>query len=201
MNKKRIILVIITLLFIIGGSVAYSFYSKINAPNITEDTTLYIPSKSGFDSVFEMVSPFLKNPSSFKWVAQKKNYPNVIKAGKYDLKKGISNNDLVNLLRSGNQTPVKLSFNNQETLEKLAGRIAEQIEPDSITILNTIKDTSFLKKNNFNTETALGMYIPNSYEVYWNTSAEKFRAKMLNEYKKFWNVHSKSSFSVEIVLF
>ncbi|PHR74009.1 MAG: aminodeoxychorismate lyase [Lutibacter sp.] len=186
MTKKKIILAIITLSFIIGGSVAYSFYSKIYKSNLSEDTTLYISSKSNFETVFENVSPFLKNPSSFKWVSQKKNYPNVIKAGKYDLKKGISNNDLVNLLRSGNQTAVKLSFNNQETLEKLAGRIAEQIEPDSITILNTLKDELFLKKNNFTSETALGMYIPNSYQVYWNTSAEKFRNKMLNEYKKFW---------------
>lgn len=186
MNRKKLILAIIILLFIIGGSVTYSFYSKIYASNIKEDTTLYISSKSDFETVFKNISPLLKNPSSFKWVAEKKNYPNVIKAGKYNLKKGANNNDLVNLLRSGNQTAVKLSFNNQETLEKLAGRIAEQIEPDSITILNTLKDKSFLKKNNFTKETALGMYIPNSYQVYWNTSAEKFRTKMLNEYKKFW---------------
>ena len=55
-----------------------------------------------------------------------------------------------------------------------------------ITILNSLKDTSFLKKNGFDSATALGMYIPNSYQVYWNTSAEKFRSKMLNEYNKFW---------------
>lgn len=186
MTKKRIILAIIAILLIVGATIAYSFYSKIFASNITEDTTLYIPTNSNFETVFEQVSPFLENPSSFKWVAEKKNYPNVIKAGKYDLKKGSNNNDLVNLLRSGKQTVVKLSFNNQETIEKLAGRIAEQIEPDSITILNTLKDTSFLKKNNFTSQTALGMYIPNSYQIYWNTSAEKFRTKMLNEYEKFW---------------
>lgn len=186
MNKKRIIFTVIALLFIIGGSIAYSFYAKIYASSIKEDAILYVNSKSNFETVFENISPFLKDPSSFKWVAEKKNYPNVIKAGKYDLKKGISNNNLVNLLRSGNQTAVKLSFNNQETLEKLAGRIAEQIEPDSITILNILKDETFLKANNFTKETALGMYIPNSYQVYWSTSAKKFRNKMLNEYKKFW---------------
>jgi UPF0755 protein len=186
MTKKRIILAVIAILFIIGGTVAYSFYSKIYTSNLKEDTILYIPSNSSFETVLEKISPFLKNSSSFEWVAKQKNYPNVIKAGKYDLKKGVSNNDLVNVLRSGTQTAVKLSFNNQETLEKLAGRIAEQIEPDPITILNSLKDTSFLKKNGFDSATALGMYIPNSYQVYWNTSAEKFRSKMLNEYNKFW---------------
>jgi len=186
MTKKRIILGIISLIFIVGGSIAYNFYAKIYGANVTKDTTVVIPSNSNFETIVSKISPFLKNSNSFKWVAEKKNYPNVIKAGKFNLKKGTSNNDLINLLRSGRQTPIKLSFNNQDTLEKLAGRIAEQIEPDSLTILNVLKDEAFLKDHNFTKETALGMYIPNSYEVYWNTSAEKFRSKMLNEYKKFW---------------
>jgi len=192
MHKKRILLGIISLIFIIGGSIAYNFYSKIYTSNISKNTTVYIPSNSDFETVIEKISPYLKNKNSFKWVAAKKNYPNVIKAGKYDLKKGMNNNELVNLLRSGKQTPVKLAFNNQDSLEKLAGRIAQQIEPDSITILNTMKDKKFLEKNNFTLQTALGMYIPNSYEVYWNTSAKKFRAKMLNEYKRFWTSKRKA---------
>lgn len=192
MNKKRILLGIISLIFIIGVSIAYSFYSKIYASNIKEDTTINILSNSDFKTVVEKISPYLKNKNSFKWVAAKKNYPNVIKAGKYTLKKGMNNNQLVNLLRSGKQTPIKLAFNNQDSLEKLAGRIAEQIEPDSITLLNAMRDNNFLKKNNFTQQTALGMYIPNSYEVYWNTSAEKFRSKMLNEYKRFWTSERKA---------
>jgi len=99
--------------------------------------------------------------------------------------------ELVNLLRSGKQTTVKLSFNNQDTLEKLSGRIAEQIEPDSIEILNVISDPSFLAKNNLNQENAISIYIPNTYEFYWNTSAEKFRDKMLREFHNFWTAEKK----------
>lgn len=187
MNKKKLILGIIIAIAIIGGSIAYTFYSKIFSANINKDIVINISTNSNFETVLNEVSPYLNNINSFEWVAKKKNYPNTIKAGKYRLKKGINNNDLVNLLRSGKQTPIKLSFNNQDTLEKLAGRIASQIEPDSISILNTLKDEAFLNHNNFTLETALGMYIPNSYEVYWNTSAKKFRAKMLKEYKKFWS--------------
>jgi UPF0755 protein len=98
----------------------------------------------------------------------------------------MSNNDLVNLLRSGNHSPVKVSFNNQDSVEKLAGRIARQIEPDSLELLTVFKDEAFLGKNGFNRTTALVMYIPNSYEFYWNDNAVKFRAKMLKEYQKFW---------------
>ncbi|AOW19170.1 endolytic transglycosylase MltG [Urechidicola croceus] len=186
MTKKKIIVTGVLIVGIIAASLAFSFYSKIYASNTKENSSIYIPSNTTFEEVLSLISPKLKNPNSFEWVAKKKNYPNVIKSGKYQINSGMSNNDLVNLLRSGNQTPIKLSFNNQESLEKLAGRIAQQIEPDSLSILNALKDEKFLINNKFTLETAIGMYIPNSYEFYWNTSAIKFRDKMLSEYKRFW---------------
>ena len=99
----------------------------------------------------------------------------------------MSNNELVDLLRGGNQTPMKLSFNNQDTLEKLAGRIAEQIEADSISILHAITDQEFLQKNNLTEASVLGIFVPNSYQYFWNTSAEKFRDRSLKEFNTFWN--------------
>ena len=98
----------------------------------------------------------------------------------------MSNNDIVNTLRSNN-IPVNVSFNNQETVAKLAGRIASQIEADSLSLLESITEKYFLETNGFNLETALSMYIPNSYEFFWNTSANDFRNRMLKEYNTFWN--------------
>jgi len=187
MNLKKLFLLIFSLVLIIGGFLAYNFYGKIYKPNTTKEGFLYIPTNSTFQEVENLVRPFLKRVKPFVWVANKKKYSNSVKPGKYYILKGLNNNELVNLLRSGKQTIVKLSFNNQDTFEKLAGRIAEQIEPDSISLLNTLTDISFITKAGFNNNTALGMYIPNTYEFYWNTSAEAFKSKMLNEYKKFWN--------------
>ena len=187
MNLKKLFLLIFSLVLIIGGFLAYNFYGKIYKPNTTKEGFLYIPTNSTFQEVENLVRPFLKRVKPFVWVANKKKYSNSVKPGKYFILKGLNNNELVNLLRSGKQTIVKLSFNNQDTFEKLAGRIAEQIEPDSISLLNTLTDISFITKAGFNNNTALGMYIPNTYEFYWNTSAEAFKSKMLNEYKKFWN--------------
>jgi len=93
---------------------------------------------------------------------------------------------MINTLRSQNQ-PVSLVFNNQERLEDLAGRIATQIEADSLSLIETMQDSTFLAENNFKPETALAMYIPNQYQLYWNTSAETFRNRMLKEYQRFWN--------------
>lgn len=187
MNKKRLILYIFLGLILVGGLFSYSIYSKIFSTNTLAETTVYIPTTSNFDDVVEILSPNLQSKSSFIWVAKQKKYPELIKPGKYTIPKGINNNELVNLLRSGNQTPIKLTFNNQDTIEKLAGRVSEQIEADSISILAAITDNTFLDKNNIAKEHILGMYIPNSYEFYWNTSAEKFRDRMLKEYKTFWD--------------
>ncbi len=184
--KKKIIIVIVAIL-LIGGAFAYSYYNKIFNKNVTESTFIYIPSNTDFNKVSALITPYLKDNSSFIWVAEKKNYPNKIRSGKFKIVKGMNNNELVDHLRGGEPETVKLTFNNQDRIDNLAGRIAEQIEADSISLLNAMNDVSFLEKNNFDANTAVAMYIPNSYEFYWNTSAIQFRDKILKEYKRFWN--------------
>src|SRR5699024_12244115 len=76
---------------------------------------------------------------------------------------------------------------NQDRLPKLAHRISRQIEADSIALITAMTDEDFLRKNNFSKETALNLYIPNKYQLYWNTSAQGFRDRMLKEYHRFWN--------------
>src|SRR5699024_10208436 len=97
-----------------------------------------------------------------------------------------SNNDILIALRNNNE-PFLIAFNNQDRLEKLAKRISEQIEADSSSLIAAMKDEEFLKAHDFPKETALNMYIPNQYELYWNTTAEQFRERMFKEYKRFWN--------------
>lgn len=98
----------------------------------------------------------------------------------------MTNNDIVNILRSNN-IPIDVKFNNQERLEDLAGHISKQIEADSLSLLEAMRDTVFLKEVGLNLDTALSMYIPNTYEFYWNSSARTFRERMKTEYDRFWN--------------
>lgn len=185
MNKKLIFGILIGIL-LCSGILGLNFYNKIFGSAVTKDAKVFIKSNFTMDDVQNAIKPYVKNADNYTWVANKKKFTKP-KSGMYQLKKGMSMNDLVNKLRAGNQTPVKISFNNQDTLEKLAGRLAQQLEIDSLTLLNTMKDSEFLQKNDFTEKSVLGMYIPNQYEVYWNTSAEKFRAKMLKYYNTFWN--------------
>ncbi|MDD3721798.1 MAG: endolytic transglycosylase MltG [Lutibacter sp.] len=187
MNSKKLLLLIFGLLLIIGGVLGLSLYSKIFKANTVAEGFLYIPTGSDFKEVENLARPFLKRVKPFVWVAEKLNYPEAVKPGKYKISKGMSNFDLIRMLRSGNQAMVNLSFNNQDTFEKLAGRVSQQIEADSISLLRSFTESAFLNKAGFTPINAIGMYIPNSYEFYWNTTAEEFRTKMLKEYTKFWD--------------
>lgn len=184
--NKRIILSAILLLLIVGGIVGYNYYQKIFGSNVTVSGYLYIQSTDKMDNLVNSLDSFIENKDDFLWVTNQKKFTN-IKAGKYQLSKGMSNNDLINLLRSGNQTPVKISFNNQDTLEKLAGRIATQIEADSTSLIAAFQDSVFLKEKKITKAQMLGNFIPNTYELFWNTSGEQFRDRMFKESKRFWN--------------
>jgi UPF0755 protein len=183
--NRRSILQITGILFFAMAMTSFHFYQKIYGENVIKSGAIFIKSTDDFEKLLKIISPFLEDVDDFIWVSKKKKYTN-IKAGRYVLKQEMSANDVVNLLRSGNQTPVLVSFNNQDTLEKLAGRIAVQIEPDSLTLLTSFKDPEFLLQQKFTEKTILEIFIPNSYEFYWNSSAASFRNKMLKNYADFW---------------
>ncbi len=189
MYIKKILLGIALLGLVTGGIFAYYVYQAIFSPNTsfeTETATVYIPTDATYTELIEEISPLVEDIYSFDRIARRKGYINNIKAGRYILKKGLNNNDMIGVLRSKN-TPINVSFNNQERLENLAGRIASQIEADSISLVKSFRDSTFLKNKGFSEETALSMYIPNKYEFFWNTSADQFRDRMFKEYNRFWN--------------
>ncbi len=146
---------------------------------------VYVPTGTNYEEVKNIIAPFVENMDRFEMVANKRSYPDNVKPGRFLFTKGMNSYALVKALR--NNIPVDLAFNNQERLEDFAGRVGSQIEADSLSLLTSFKDSIFLKENGFNKENVLAMFVPNTYEIYWNTSAEKFRDKMIKEYRNFWN--------------
>ncbi len=189
MYLKKVLWAAAILGLLVCGLIAYQIYSAIFSPNTkfnNDQAFVYIPSDATFSDVKNVLQPLVKDLSTFEAVAERKGYHTNIKGGKFAIAKGMNNNEIINSLRSNN-IPVKVSFNNQESLASLAGRISQQIEADSISLLNAFSDKTFLKEADFNDDTRLGMYLPNTYEFYWNISAEYFRDRMHKEYQKFWN--------------
>jgi len=189
MYIKKILLIIVLLGLIAGGAFAYLIYNALFSPNTAfnnKEAYIYVPTGSSYDELKNLIAPLLSDMETFEAVAKQKKYIDYIKPGKYILKKGMNNNEIINTLRSKN-IPVNVSFNNQETFENLAGRISSQIEADSISLLEAFTDPIFLEENGFTTDTGLSLFIPNSYEFFWNTSATDFRDRMFKEYLRFWN--------------
>ncbi len=189
MYIRRILFIIALLIAVAMGVFSYFIYSALLVPNTNfeeEYIHIYIKSDDNYYDVFQQLKPQLKNPDKFDIVAQQKKYSSNIKPGRYTLEKDMTNNDIIAVLRSQNH-PFSIVFNNQDRLPTLAKRIAQQIEADSISLMKAMQDTTFLAEHDFSAENSLNMYIPNQYEFYWNTSAQKFRERMWKEYKKFWN--------------
>ncbi len=189
MYIKKILLIIVLLGLIAGGAFAYLIYNALFSPNTAfnnKEAYIYITTGSSYDDLKSLVAPLLSDMETFEAVAKRKKYIDHIKPGKYVLKQGMNNNEIVNSLRSNN-IPVNVSFNNQETLKKLAGRVSSQIEADSLSLLKAFTDPGFLQENGFTADAGLSLFIPNSYEFFWNTSAAEFRDRMLKEYLRFWN--------------
>ena len=146
---------------------------------------VFVPTGSTYEEVLKIIEPNVTDLQKFKFVAQIRSYDRNVFPGRFLFKKGMSSFQMITALR--HNEPLKLAFNNQESLEKLVSRLSSQMEVDSITLINSLRDTVFMQKNGFNNETILGMFIPNTYEIKWNISAEKFREKMAKEYTRFWN--------------
>jgi UPF0755 protein len=184
---KKLILPVVIIGLAVMAFLAYNVYAIMLVPNTTfneEKVDLYIATNSSYDDVKLMIKPLIKDFNTFETLATQKKYPQYIKFGKVVLKKNMTNNELVTALR--NPVLINLTFNNQERIENLAGRVAKQIEADSTSLVHIMTDLGFLSDNGFESQQAIAMYLPNSYEFKWNTTAEQFRDRMLKEYRKFW---------------
>jgi UPF0755 protein len=186
LNKKlKIILITIAGFFLVASFIVYIKFLTNNTKFTKNEQYVEIPTGSTFEDVQNIISPFIKNFNGFNLMASLRSYDKNVKPGRFLIKKGMGNFALIASLRRN--IPVKIAFNNQERLENVAQRIGSEIEPDSLQLITSFKDSIFLKQNGFTKENVLALFIPNSYEFYWNTTADKFRNKMLEEYKKFWN--------------
>jgi UPF0755 protein len=177
--------VVVILALLIYGVYLYRAIFSENTTFSETEFYVHIPSESNYEEVKAIISPFINDMEHFEMIANKRSYPENVKSGRFLFKKGMNSFELVSTLRQN--VPVKLAFNNQERLENFVGRVGSQIEADSISLLTTFKDSTFLKENGFTEDNVISICIPNTYEFYWNTSALKFRDKMIKEYRKFWN--------------
>lgn len=161
------------------------------APNFNvkegDETFLFIREQTTLEQVFEQLNEkvHVRNIPALKTTARIMRY-NKIRPGRYRVADGMNNLTLIRHLRSGHQTPVKLKINNIRTKEQLASLLSKQLMPDSSEVLTLLNDSAFLTRYGLNHYTSLALFLPNTYEFFWNTTAEKIFERMYREYERFW---------------
>lgn len=186
----RISLVVASILLVLAAIGGYQVYRIFLKNNVTDHQEyLYIHTGWTFQDVVDELreKDIVKNIQSFKIAAEQMEYPGRVKAGKYKLESGMNNRTLINKLGGGFQEPVRIRFHNLRLKEDLAGLIGQQIEADSAAIMALFADTTAIVKLGFTPENFFSLFLPDTYEFYWNTSAAQFLDRMHKEYQRYWN--------------
>ncbi|MCW3464067.1 endolytic transglycosylase MltG [Chitinophaga nivalis] len=173
-----------------AGALVYTSY-RVFGPNTRsfgDNKYFYVRTGSTYANVLEGLEEqgIVRNRSSFNWVAKELDYPARVKAGRYKITPGMSNFDIVKLLRSGKQSPVQLVINKLRTRDDFVRKICNNLEADSVALRALMQDPIYLRQFKLDTNTVMCAVLPNTYEFYWNTGAESVFKKLEKEREEFW---------------
>ena len=190
--KNRKLTYLIVLLLFLFVSFSYYAYQLMYTANIdTKGQTTYVRIRKGqsYEAVMDSIEAkdVIIDKLAFRFMAKLMNYPKLVKPGMYELPDKATNYQLIGILRSGRQTPLKLTFNNVRLKDDLAAKLAQNLDADEDDFREMFNDEEYLKKFGFTPTTIMTMFIPNTYELYWNTTPEQLMERMKKEYDKFWN--------------
>ena len=187
---KKVLLYSLLIIACVGSFVAYKYYNYIFASNVQLDESeidIHIPSDGTMHTLMDSLvgRNAIIDTTSFKWVADRMKFKNV-KPGKYTIKNDWTNKDLIGLLRSGRESSVKLTFNNLRHIKDVAGVISKEVEVDSVSLLNYLTSDEAIELTGLTEETMMTLFIPNTYELYWDLGARDIVERFLQERRKFW---------------
>lgn len=191
-NSLRPWLIGLSIVFGLALVAGYFVYRFTLAGNLniakSDKKHLYIRTGWNFQDVYDEIvaRKILKDTTGFYWLATKMNYPANVRPGRYPLEKGMGNVDLVRMLRSGEQEPVKLTLKKMRTQASFAELVGIKIEPGPEGLLAAMEDKEFLDSLGMTTHTLMAHVRPNTYEVNWNTSAKQLIIRLKKESDKFW---------------
>ncbi|MCB0527962.1 MAG: endolytic transglycosylase MltG [Lewinellaceae bacterium] len=196
-SLSRYVLLFFTAALLIGAYFAWRPLKAIyfsGVPAQLENKYVCIPTGSTFDQVVAILRSggFIRDEADFRWLAEKMNYKkDIMRAGRFEVRPGWTNRQLIQHLRTGEQAPVKVILNNERLPEDVASKVSQFIEADSLSLIRTFSDQAFLDEIGYTYETLIAAFIPNTYEMYWNTDARAFVKRMLKEHDAFWNKNNR----------
>ncbi len=192
MNRKKFVAVFMIVFTIMASSFAFYFYQMLFTPNVLverEDQLFAIAPGATFEEVQDDLYDLgiVNDLVSFSFLAKIRDYNDYVKPGLFQLKKDMSNLQAINLLRSGAQQPVQLTFTLARKIDELPEKIAPFVHFSEEDLSKVLLSESVAKGYGFESETFISMFIPNTYEVYWTITPEQFLDRMKKEYDRFWD--------------
>jgi UPF0755 protein len=191
----RILAAILVLALLAGGY----FYYKVLDPKVIANNEpgvfIEIPHGSSFADVEAQLKDkgLLEDPATFQLLAQRMGYVrNPMRSGRFEIKPGTTVLDLIRQLRNGPQAPVNVILTTEREPENIAAKAARFIEPDSLQLVTLFQNENYLDSIGFTKETLMTLFIPNSYEFFWNTGPRGFVARMIKENSLFWSKDQRS---------
>ncbi len=190
----RLILIIIVIGAAIAAIFGYPTYQAIygtNVPDHLDNAFVNIPTGSDYEEVVQVLTKngLIEDETSFRTAASLMQFDQrqTMRAGRFELQPGMNNRELIQMLRSGKQSPIRMTISYGRLPEDVAGKASKYIEADSVGILSLFENEDFLNQYEFTRETAISCIIPNTYEFFWNTDETGFWKRMVKEHKAFWN--------------
>ena len=183
---KKILLILFVAFLLIAIYCAWAVFG----PTVSAPGNKFFYIRTG--STYADVKAELKNQGIISGtffldkIAKQVKYDQNVKAGKYEIKDGMSLVNLLRMLKAGRQTPVRFVINKLRTKEDLAGKIGQQFEVDSTEVINFITNNDSLLKYKLDTNSVMTIIIPNSYLFWWNSSLKNIITRFADQKEKFW---------------
>ena len=186
MKNYRTILWLSTVVVVIAVLGVFSVRNAFYGSCVKADYTLYIYDTTSYTNLRSEIADHISHRKAFDIYARRIDLENRFKHGRYVLKKGMSVMDVARMVKLGEQTPVRIVIGNARTSEQFAGRIASQIEADSVSILSAMNNMMLREELGFANDSLMAMFVPNTYEVYWTVAPERLLRRLKSEYDRFW---------------
>lgn len=187
-SKAKAIISIAAVLFLLGAGAAAYLYLNLKGSATWRETYVYLPAGATYQTLLDSLGndgDKVNDLATFERVAGWLDFETP-RPGKYHLKEGVDYLTLVRMFQRGWQSPQRVTFNNIRLLPQLAGRVGGQIEADSLAIAEVLLNDTTPAHYGFTKETFIGMFLPDTYEVYWNITPAAFLDRMKREYDNFW---------------
>ncbi len=190
MSKKKILIPLIIFSTVLTTCTVY-IYQMLYSPNFlinSKEKFIIINEKTEFNELINSLErdTIINDILSFSVLSKIMEYQENIKEGAYKVKTNMSNYDMITMLRSGNQTPINITFSYARKIDDLAEKVTKKLKMSDDDLLSYLYD-NIKEYNDFNKLDIISIFLPDTYEVYWNISPKKLTEKMYSEYKKFWN--------------